>query len=123
MSAGGTHGAHGVAVSGRPGAPTGTLAAVTSPRYRCGACGNLTRFDVVAERRTRAFHHYSVGGELTVEDEAVLAEHVVSVSCRWCGHGRAVVPLEAGAPATDPAPVPANDPATDPATDPVPAEP
>jgi hypothetical protein len=31
-------------------------------RYRCSACGNLTRFDVVASRRTRSFHHFSVGG-------------------------------------------------------------
>lgn len=59
-------------------------------RYRCAACGNLTRFDVVTDRRTSAFHHYSVGGELTVEEEQVLAEDVVEVSCRWCGHGRAV---------------------------------
>ena len=33
-------------------------------RYRCTACGNLTRFDVVSTRRTRAFHHYTVGGDL-----------------------------------------------------------
>lgn len=59
-------------------------------RYRCAACGNLTRFDVVTDRRTRAFHHYSVGGELAVEEEQVLSEDVVEVSCRWCGHGRAV---------------------------------
>ncbi|HUY22555.1 MAG TPA: hypothetical protein VMV22_09455 [Acidimicrobiales bacterium] len=59
-------------------------------RYRCAACGNLTRFDVVTDRRTRAFHHFSVGGELSVEDEQVLSESVVEVSCRWCGHGRAV---------------------------------
>lgn len=70
-------------------------------RYRCRACGNLTRFDVVAERRTRAFHHYSVGGELTVEDETVLDERVVEVSCRWCGHGRAVEALADEAPAGD----------------------
>ena len=63
-------------------------------RYRCDACGNLTRFDVVTDRRTRAFHHYSVGGELTVEDEQVLHEEVVEVSCRWCGHGRAVSVLQ-----------------------------
>ena len=47
-----------------------------SPRYRCTACGNLTRFDVVESRRTKAYHHYSVGGELAVEDETVL-DHVV----------------------------------------------
>jgi hypothetical protein len=54
-------------------------------RLRCSACGNLTRFDVVASRRTRAFHHFSVGGELTVEDEEVLDETVEVVTCRWCG--------------------------------------
>ena len=54
-------------------------------RYRCRACGNLTRFDVVATRRTRAYFHYSVGGELDVEDETVLDERVDSVECRWCG--------------------------------------
>jgi hypothetical protein len=63
-------------------------------RYRCGACGNLTRFDVVTDRRAKAFHHYSVGGELSVEDVDVLSETVVEVSCRWCGHGRAIEVLD-----------------------------
>jgi hypothetical protein len=54
-------------------------------RYRCGACGNVTRFDVVATRRTRAFHHYSLGGELQVEEEEVLDERIEQVTCRWCG--------------------------------------
>jgi len=54
-------------------------------RYMCGACGNLTRFDVVSSRRTRAFHHYSIGGELTIEEEDVLEEQVEQVTCRWCG--------------------------------------
>ena len=38
-------------------------------RYRCTACGNLTRFDVVSTRRTRAYHHFTVGGDLRIEDE------------------------------------------------------
>jgi hypothetical protein len=59
-------------------------------RYRCTACGNLTRFDVVTTKRTSAFHHYTVGGELSVEDEQVLSEVVEDVSCRWCGSGKAV---------------------------------
>jgi len=63
---------------------------VASLRYRCAACGNRTRFDVVTDRRTRAFHHFSVGGDLTVEDEQVLSESVVEVGCRWCGHGRSI---------------------------------
>ena len=62
----------------------GARAGVTT-RFRCSACGNLTRFDVVASRRTRAFHHFSVGGELSVEDEEVLDETVEAVTCRWCG--------------------------------------
>jgi hypothetical protein len=63
-------------------------------RYRCRACGNLTRFDVTVARRTRAFHHYTVGGDLTVEDEEVLEERVEEVSCRWCGSGRSVELLQ-----------------------------
>jgi hypothetical protein len=59
-------------------------------RYRCSACGNLTRFDVTVTRRSRAFHHYTVGGDLAVEDEQVLSEIVEEVSCRWCGSPRAV---------------------------------
>ena len=62
-------------------------------RYRCNACGNLTRFDVTTTRRTRAFHHYSLGGELSVEDEQVLDETVEEVSCRWCGTGKSVEEL------------------------------
>jgi hypothetical protein len=66
-----------------PDAQPGTIRRMPS-RYRCNACGNLTRFDVVASRRTRAFHHYSIGGELTVEEEDVLEEKVERVTCRWC---------------------------------------
>lgn len=59
-------------------------------RYRCRACGNLTRFDVTVTRRTRAFHHFTVAGDLEVEDEEVLDEQVEDVVCRWCGHGREI---------------------------------
>jgi hypothetical protein len=62
------------------------MAAVDPPvRYRCTSCGNLTRFDVTTTRRTRAFQHYTLGGELAVEDEQVLDEVVEAVECRWCG--------------------------------------
>jgi len=64
-------------------------------RYRCAACGNLTRFDVTSTRRARAYHHYTVGGDLVVESEDVLEERIEEVSCRWCGHGTAVEVLEA----------------------------
>jgi hypothetical protein len=73
--------------------PRVVLGAVDARRYRCTACGNLTRFDVTTTRRTRAFHHFTVGGDLTVEDEEVLSDVVEEVSCRWCGSGRAVEEL------------------------------
>ena len=72
---------------------TEPTAGTTPTRYRCTRCGNLTRFDVTSTRRTRAFHHYSVGGELDVEDVEVLDEQIESVECRWCGTGDGVEEL------------------------------
>ena len=69
---------------------------VSDPRYRCDGCGNLTRFDVTTSRTTKAFHHYTVGGELEVEETTVLSNHVDEVVCRWCGHGRSIVELAEG---------------------------
>jgi len=76
-----------------PAGVLGTVGAMSTPRYRCTACGNLTRFDVTTARRTTAFHHYSVGGELRIEDERVLDQNVERVECRWCGTGSSVVLL------------------------------
>jgi hypothetical protein len=84
--------------------PPTTSAEAGPVRYRCAACGNLTRFDVTTSRRTRAFHHYTVGGELTIEHTDVLEETVEDVSCRWCGNGRAVAvigPDDVGGPAVE----------------------
>lgn len=53
--------------------------------YRCGACGNKTRFDVYETRRVRSFHHQTLGGEATIEEEQILESTVESVQCRWCG--------------------------------------
>jgi len=40
----------------------------------------------VTERKlVRGFHHYTLGGDLTVEEEEVLERAVESVVCRWCG--------------------------------------
>jgi hypothetical protein len=64
------------------------------PRYRCDSCGNLTRFDVTTSQTTKAFHHYTVGGQLGIEEETVLSRHVDEVVCRWCGHGRNVVEID-----------------------------
>jgi hypothetical protein len=55
------------------------------PRYRCAACGNVTRFDVTVRRRTKEFRHFTIGGEMSVDDVEVQEEVVEHVSCRWCG--------------------------------------
>jgi hypothetical protein len=67
-----------------------TVGPVDNPRYRCDSCGNVTRFDVTISQTTKAFHHYTVGGELEIEEATVLSRHVDDVVCRWCGHGRNV---------------------------------
>ena len=56
----------------------------------------MTRFDVVETTTVRSFHHYTVGGELTIEEPEVVSRVVDSVSCRWCGHGRGVEVLSEG---------------------------
>jgi DNA-directed RNA polymerase subunit M/transcription elongation factor TFIIS len=61
------------------------IAEQSRTRFRCSQCGNLTRFDVVESRRTRAYWHYSLGGDLTVEEEEVLSSQRERVTCRWCG--------------------------------------
>ena len=54
-------------------------------RFRCGQCGNLTRFDVVEARRTKAYWHFSIEGALSIEDEEALDVTRERVTCRWCG--------------------------------------
>ena len=68
----------------------------TPTRLRCASCGNLTRFDVIEWRRTRAYHHFSVAGELRVEEEEVLEAQRERITCRWCGSSDQIeeIPLE-----------------------------
>jgi hypothetical protein len=53
-------------------------------RWRCTACGNLTRFDVVRSVRTREYVHADLSGDARVEEREVLAESIEQVTCRWC---------------------------------------
>lgn len=62
----------------------------SSHRWRCGGCGNLTRFDVTRTRRTHEFWHFDLAGDHTVESTEVKGESVESVSCRWCGRSDAI---------------------------------
>ena len=61
-----------------------------STRWRCGGCGNLTRFDVTRSRRTTEFWHFDLAGDHGVEDSTVEQEVVERVACRWCGRDDAV---------------------------------
>ena len=63
-------------------------------RWRCTACGNLTRFDVTRTRRTTDYWHVDLAGDPRVEEQTVLAESVESVSCRWCGRSDAIVVVD-----------------------------
>ena len=59
-------------------------------RWRCGGCGNLTRFDVARSRRTVEFWHVDLAGDAVVEDTEVRGETVEAVTCRWCGRSDAI---------------------------------
>jgi hypothetical protein len=59
-------------------------------RWRCGGCGNLTRFDVGRTRRTEEFWHFDLTGNHQIEGTEVLQEKVESVTCRWCGRSDAI---------------------------------
>lgn len=59
--------------------------------YRCSACGNKTRFDVFESKRVRAFQHFSLDGEVEIEDEEIIERHIEHVVCRWCGASDAAI--------------------------------
>lgn len=61
--------------------------------YRCEACGNKTRFDVYERKRVRSFHHYSLGGDLNVDEEEVMESEIERVVCRWCGSSDGIVTI------------------------------
>lgn len=63
--------------------------------FRCDACGNKTRFDVYETKTVRAFHHFTLGGELTVEDEEVIERRIERIVCRWCASSDSVQEVDA----------------------------
>lgn len=63
---------------------------------RCDSCGNKTRFDVFESKRVRRFYHYTLGGELSIEEEEVLDRSVEKVVCRWCGSSGSIVETDEG---------------------------
>ncbi|NNN21130.1 MAG: hypothetical protein HKL80_03905 [Acidimicrobiales bacterium] len=71
-------------------------------RFRCDACGNITRFDVEVVEHSKAFYHFGIGGELDIEDLKIIDRNVVEITCRWCGHGKAISKFDDAISVTDP---------------------
>ncbi|MDQ3982417.1 MAG: hypothetical protein M3271_07025 [Actinomycetota bacterium] len=63
--------------------------------YRCDACGNKTRFDVIETKRLKSFVHFTLGGDSRVEEEEVLERRVEKIVCRWCGSADQVAEVPA----------------------------
>lgn len=53
-------------------------------RFRCGHCGNLTRFDVQRRTQVRQFWHVDLAGDVQIDGEEILEDRVDVVTCRWC---------------------------------------
>lgn len=70
-------------------------------RWRCDACGNLTRFDVETSERVRRFWHLDLSGVGAPEEEEFLAVEVHGITCRWCGSRDAVRVIDAPGATTD----------------------
>ncbi len=66
---------------------------MTGVVYRCAACGNRTRFDVYETVKRRRFAHFTLGGDMTVDDEEILAAAVERVVCHWCDRDDAIETL------------------------------
>lgn len=62
-----------------------------SDRFRCEACGNKTRFDVYESKRVRSYHHFTLAGDLRIDEEEVLERRLDKVVCRWCGSSGSIV--------------------------------
>jgi RNase P subunit RPR2 len=59
--------------------------------YRCDSCGNKTRFDIEETKRVRAFHHFTLAGEDSIEEEEILSRDIERITCRWCGSSDSIV--------------------------------
>ena len=66
--------------------------------YRCDACGNKTRFDIYETKKVRGFHHFTLAGDVTIEEEEILERDVERIVCRWCGSADSIVEEESATP-------------------------
>ncbi|MFN8076271.1 MAG: hypothetical protein U0Q15_12735 [Kineosporiaceae bacterium] len=55
-----------------------------STRWRCTACGNLTRFDLTRSSLVVEYVHVDLAGQARVEETTVVEDQWRQVRCRWC---------------------------------------
>lgn len=67
---------------------------ITHPRFRCTACGGLTRFSIKRSLLVETYYHQTIAGDIIPETPVVLADEIISVECVWCGHGKNVEEIE-----------------------------
>lgn len=67
---------------------------IRHPRYRCTACGGLTRFRIKRSVLVETYYHQTVAGDIIPETPVVLSDEIISVECVWCGHGKGVEEIE-----------------------------
>ncbi len=59
-------------------------------RWRCGQCGNLTRFDVRRSVQSVEYWHANLSGHYAIEEVTVEREEIAAVTCRWCGSAASI---------------------------------
>lgn len=60
------------------------LRPTATTRWRCTACGNLTRFDLTRSSVVVEYVHVDLAGRATVEETAVVEDQWRQIRCRWC---------------------------------------
>jgi hypothetical protein len=70
-----------------------TVSTMDGP-LRCSHCGNKTRFDIYDRVVRRRFAHFSLGGDVSYEDEEILDRTVDRVVCRWCERDDSIEPAD-----------------------------
>ncbi|MCB0917223.1 MAG: hypothetical protein KDC39_01475 [Actinobacteria bacterium] len=71
-------------------------------RWRCGHCGNLTRFDVARTRTVHEYWHFDLSGRPEIEQETPVDTSVHRVTCRWCGSSDSIEVVPRPAPGEEP---------------------
>jgi hypothetical protein len=67
---------------------------ISHPRFKCNACGGLTRFSIKRSLLVETYYHQTVAGDIIPETPEVLTDEIISVECVWCGHGKNVEEIE-----------------------------